>query len=135
MSHPNDVLVRRWFEEVWNQRRLASIDELADPDCVGHSENGRLEGIDAWRAMFDAFIAAMPDLRATVEDVLVDGDRVSVRWSFTGTHTAALQDIPPTNRAIHARGTTWFRVADGRLVEAWDTWNQGALLASLARRA
>lgn len=134
MSHPYEVLARRWFDEVWNQRRVDVIHELADAHCIGHSESGQLADLDAWRRTFEEFTTAMPDIRATVDDVLVDGDRVAVRWSFTGTHTGPLQGLPPTNRAIHARGTTWFRVADGRFVEAWDTWNQGALLESLARR-
>lgn len=135
MAHPNEALVRRWFAEVWNDKSLAAIDELAEPASVGHTESGRLEGVAAWRAMFDAFVHAMPDLRTEIEDVIADDQRAVVRWRFTGTHTHPMQGIAPTNRTVGGRGTTWFRIADGRVAEAWDTWNQAAFLDELARGA
>jgi predicted ester cyclase len=67
----------------------------------------------------------------TVDDVLASDDRAAVRWTFVGTHTAPLLDVAPRNRSVRVTGTTWFRIAGGRLVEAWDTWNQGRLLQSL----
>jgi steroid delta-isomerase-like uncharacterized protein len=132
MAHPNEVLVRRWFAEVWNERNLAAIDELVDPSSVGHTEIGRLQGIPAWREMFDSFVHAMPDLRTEIEDVIADDTRAVVRWHFTGTHTGAMEGIAPTNRTVGGRGTTWFRIANGRVAEAWDTWNQAAFFESLA---
>lgn len=133
MAHPNEVLVRRWFAEVWNDKSLAAIDELAEPSSVGHTENGRLDGVAAWRRMFDSFVHAMPDLRTEIEDVIADDARAVVRWRFTATHTGPMEGIAPSHRSVEGRGTTWFRIADGRVVEAWDTWNQSAFLADLAR--
>jgi len=38
MSKETSELARRWFEEIWNERRVETIDELAHPECVGHHE-------------------------------------------------------------------------------------------------
>src|SRR5262249_57711395 len=69
MSTPeeNKGLARRWFEEVWNQRRTATIYELLRPDSGGHTEHGDRVGPEAFAELHAAFLAAFPDLQLTVE--------------------------------------------------------------------
>lgn len=128
---PNSLLARRWFEEVWNQRRDATIDLLMAPDCVGHIEGDDAATPDQFKAMRAAFLAAMPDLRIEVEDTVAEGENVVVRWRVTGTHDADGLGIRPTGMRIDVRGMSWQRFVDGRLVEGWDTWNIGGLMESL----
>jgi predicted ester cyclase len=39
--------------------------------------------------------------------------------------------VPATGKDINFRGITWMTVKDGKVIEGWDSWNQGALLAEL----
>ncbi len=129
----NVQLARRWFEEVWNARNPAIIDELAAPACVGHHEGGETTRSPAeWRAMQQRFLDAIPDARITLEEVLGDGDQVVVRWRCTGRHTGTGLDLAPSGRPIDVRGVTWLRFEGGRIAEGWDSWNLGGLLAHLA---
>lgn len=131
MENQAAVLGRRWFEEVWNDRREEAIDELMAPDAVGHMEGGDVAGPQGFREVRAVFLNALPDMHITVEDVLSEGDRAVVRWRVRATHTGDLLGIPPSHRKIDFRGMSWLTVRDGKLAEGWDTWNLGGLLDSL----
>jgi steroid delta-isomerase-like uncharacterized protein len=124
---------RRWFEEVWNARRDATIDELMSDDSLGHVENGEYRGPAGFREMQAVFLGALPDVRIEIEDILSspDGKRAAVRWHAYGTHAGEGFGFKATNRNIDVRGTTWLVVEDGKVVEGWDTWNLNGLIASL----
>ena len=124
-------LGRRWFEEVWNQRRQESIEELMAPDAYGHVEGGEYRGPAGFREMQQMFLSALPDVRIEIEDILADGDRAAVRWRARGTHSGEGFGFEASNRDIDVRGTTWLLAANGKIVEGWDTWNLAGMLASL----
>ncbi|WP_240907327.1 ester cyclase [Paludisphaera rhizosphaerae] len=119
---------KRWFEEVWNERRADTIDELLCETSVGHMEGGDVVGCEPFKRVRDSFLEAIPDLRVQIEDTLAQGDDVVVRWTISGTHTGDGLGVPPSHEPIFARGTSWLRFKDGVMVEGWDTWNQGALM-------
>ena len=105
MAIENERLARRWFEEVWNQRRTDTIDELLADESVSHSESGTLRGKQAFRERTHAvFLSAFPDLRMTVEGTMAEGDEVVVRWSFSGTHRGDGLGFPATGRVVSSRG-------------------------------
>jgi steroid delta-isomerase-like uncharacterized protein len=125
------TIARRWFDEVWNERRDASIDELMSPDSHGHVEGQEVTGPAEFRNMMAMFVGALPDLRIEIEDVITEGERAAVRWRALGTHAGEGFGFPATQRAVDIRGTSWFHVTDGKIVKGWDTWNLGGLLESL----
>src|SRR5262245_65880344 len=103
MSGHKTALARRWFDEVWNQRRPEIIDELLTPESVCHSAIGALRGPDEFKTKAMAmFVSAFPDLNVTVEGAVEEGDHVVVRWVATGTHTGPGTGIPPTGRPVNA---------------------------------
>lgn len=129
----NREKARRWFEEVWNERRAETIEELLCETSVGHMEGGDVVGCEPFKQARDAFLAAIPDLRVEVEEILAHGDDVVVRWTIAGTHTGDGLGVPPSHEPIFARGTSWLRFKDGVMMEGWDTWNQGALMEQMKR--
>jgi steroid delta-isomerase-like uncharacterized protein len=132
MSTENVRLARRWFEEVWNQRRTDTIDELLTDESVSHSESGPLRGKQEFTKWTHApFLSAFPDLRMAVEAAIGEGDEVVVRWYVTGTHPGDGLGSPATGRRVSFRGMTWIRFSGGKMVEGWDCWNQGGLIQAL----
>lgn len=130
-----ETLGRRWFEEVWNRRSDAAIDELLSHDSQGHVEGGEYRGPAGFRQMRDLFLGALPDIRIEIEDVIAAGDRAAVRWHAHGTHGGDGFGFEATKLPVSFRGTTWLRVEEGKIVEGYDTWNLGGLLASLRGEA
>ena len=103
MAQAAETVLHRWFEEVWNQKRESAIDELMADDAMVHGIVGpdgkEIRGPAAFKPFFQQFCAAFPDIRITVEDALVDGDKVAVRCAVTATHTGPGVTAAPTNKA------------------------------------
>jgi steroid delta-isomerase-like uncharacterized protein len=131
MSEENRALALRWFDEVWNQRRTATIDELLSPDCVGHMEGAEIRHPDQFKQVHAALLNAFPDLQIKVEETAADGDCVVLRWRVQGTHGGGGLGFAASGKPVEFRGMTWQRFANGKLVEGWDSWNQGELFAAL----
>jgi steroid delta-isomerase-like uncharacterized protein len=127
----NAALARRWFEEVWNQRRDETVAELLADPCDGHMEGGEVRGPREFLAARAVLLGALPDVRVTVEGIISEGDQVAVRWSATGTHRGDALGPKASGRPIAFRGISWVRFRDGRIVEGWDSWNLGKLLSEL----
>ena len=95
MANENVSLARRWFEEVWNQRRTDTIDELLTDESVCHSESGPLRGKQEFKERAHAvFLSAFPDMRMTVEGTVAEGDEVVVRWAVTGDSPGRRPGVP-----------------------------------------
>ena len=128
------ALSRRWFEEVWNQGREATIDELLSKEVIGHGlgEGGRdIHGHAGFRSFYTLFRGAFPDLRVVVEDVLADGDKTVVRLSFTGTHKGAELGVAPTGRAFKSTALVLLKWRDGKMIEAWNEFDAAGMMAQL----
>jgi steroid delta-isomerase-like uncharacterized protein len=122
----NKALMRRWVEEVLNQRTVAAVDELAAEHFVMHHtimpQHPREQLIDRqeYASLLPAVFAALPDLHVAIEAMIAEGDLVATLIRATGTHTGALGDIPPSHKPVVQPAVLLFRCADGQLVEAWE---------------
>ena len=132
MSEANKGVARRWFQEVWNDRRAETIHELMHPQAIGHTSAGEIRGPEEWKQKFwDPFMGAFSDIALVVEDMVCDGDRVVVRWRASMKHTGGHIGVPETGRALSFPGLTWMVVRDGKLVEGWDGWDSTGMLVSI----
>ena len=134
MSEANKALVRRWFEEVWNQGREATIDELFAVDGVGYGL-GDTEVTTRGPAELKPFVrnlrGALPDMHVTIEDCIAEGDRVVVRLNVDGTHNGGHLGVAPTGRPVRIAGLVVLRLANGKIVEGWNSWDQLGLLRQI----
>lgn len=74
---------------------------------------------DGHKGFMSALLAAFPDSRFVVDDVIVEGDKVAVRHRLQGTHQAELQGVPATGRQVEVGGIVIFRIENGKIAEAW----------------
>jgi predicted ester cyclase len=117
----NKALVRCYFEEVLSKGNVAAVDEFMAPNYVDHSiPSGLPPGPEGLKQATTTYRTAFPDLKATLEDIFAEGDRVAYRWSVSGTHLGEWLGIPPTGNHVTATGITVLRVAGGKVVEGWN---------------
>lgn len=127
-SHPEAVL-RRLYAEVINGGHLDLADELLDADYVEHPEEVR--GPAAFKERMRIFRQAFPDLHVSLDEVIVDGERISSRTTIRGTQTGALMGIPATGRRIEVLGVDMAQFRNGRAVERWGGLDMFSLLHQL----
>ncbi len=135
MSADDNVqLMRRWFQEVWNEGRIQTVHELLSPDGVATGQRGaeaEIRGPEEFEKFVREFRGAFPDIKVTVEDVFGSGDKVVLRWSATMTHTGDALGLPASGRRVRSRGITVARIEHGKIVEGWDNWDQLGMLEQI----
>lgn len=137
MTTPDPVdCVRRFFEEVWNQRRAPVIDELLTSDSVCYADDGPLRGPQEFRErQYEPFLAAFPDLHITLDDIVSQGEQVVVRWTAVGSHTGTGLGFAATAERVTFRGISWIRVRDGKMLEGWQSSNIPEVVRGLSHKA
>jgi len=121
----NADLVRSWYEAVWDQRDLDLIDDILAPNYVRNragipfdNESGTADD----RAFVEALLTEFPDIKFSVEDLLVDGDKVAVRTIATGTQLGPMTDLgnaAATDRQMSRENIAIWRIECGKLAEQW----------------
>lgn len=123
---------RIWVEGL-NRGDVSAADVVFAPDCVVHITGVAepLRGLGAWKELVAGLLRAFPDLHFTIEDQIVQEDRVAFRWRARGTHTGPLGAAPPTGKPIVIDGLAMDRMADGKVLERWEQWDQSIMLQQL----
>ena len=129
----NKAVAMRVFDEIFNQGKFQVADEIYAPDFLNH---GLHQSVDL-KVDQDAVHAekrAFPDLRMSVQEMVAEGDKVAVLWTFQGTHTGSgYEGLPPTGTPVELRGITIWRIVDGRIKEEWSSWSEtGAYIRMFA---
>jgi steroid delta-isomerase-like uncharacterized protein len=109
------ALVRRWFDEGFNQHNVAIVDELFVEHVL---VNGRAVGRDGIRQSMSRHFAGFPDLHVTIDDIVAEECKVSVWYTVEGTHGGEFEGIPATNRRVKWTGVDFFSVDGGRIADA-----------------
>jgi steroid delta-isomerase-like uncharacterized protein len=117
MSEENKTAVRKLLELV-NDHALDRLGEVIADDVRVHGE-AEGGGLEAVAEQTGEFLAAFPDLRFTLEDLIAEGDRVVSRATITGTQTGELEGIPPSGRRIEIADVDIYRIQQGKIVEMW----------------
>ena len=123
---------RKWVEAL-NRGDLAAANEAFAPDSVIHITGSPVADLDlaGFKQMLSSILTAFPDLRFTIEDQIVGGDKVAMRWTAEGTHTGPLGGAPATGRKMRIDGLLFDHVVAGRVAERWEQWDQPAMLRQL----
>src|SRR5215470_7503575 len=93
------ALIRRYYEQLWNSWNFALARELLTEDIVFRGSLGiAVEGLSAFLDYMRLVQTAFPDFHNTVEETVVEHDRVFARLTYRGTHRGELFGISPTGR-------------------------------------
>jgi steroid delta-isomerase-like uncharacterized protein len=129
MSEDNKALARRSWEVVDN---LDILDEVYASDLVWHEPDQAVHGLEEARQFVTMYKTAFPDLNVTVEDVISEGDNAVTRYTIRGTHQGEIEEFgPPTGRQMELQGITIHRIADGKIVEEWERYDNLSLMQQL----
>jgi steroid delta-isomerase-like uncharacterized protein len=129
MSEENKALARHSWELLDNPDIL---DEVYAADLVWHEPDQDLRGSEEAKRFVTTYKTAFPDLHATVEDEIAEGDKVVTRWTIRGTHQGEIEEFgPPTGRQVEIKGITIHRIEDGKIVEEWERYDNLSVMQQL----
>lgn len=119
-------IVRRYYEDAFNDGRTELLDELIAEDVLNHDpvsdetlspEEAR--GFEGFVRHVEAARAAFRDATVTIEDMIAEDDTVLVRFVFTGTHEGPFAGIEPTGNQMSMSNMFLMRIEDGKIAERW----------------
>ena len=127
----NKDVVQRFLEGMWNYEKLQSLDQVLAPEYVFHGPTGDVNGAAAYRAAEAAELESIADLLIKVDEMVAEGDRVVARYTSWFTPHGEFMGAFPTGRPMTMQCISIHRVANGRIVESWETYDRRCRLRDL----
>jgi steroid delta-isomerase-like uncharacterized protein len=132
-TEQNKALVRQMVEEVFNRGNISLADKFLAPDFVEREElpPGIPRDREGVKQLTTMFRAAFPDFKATIDDIIAEGDKVVIRQTWSGTHKGEFMGIPPTGKSVSFGVIDIIRIAGGKFVEHWGQMDSMGLMQQL----
>ena len=134
MSENIKTKFRRVVDEAWNKGNLDALDELHTADYVEHRPPfPDVVGLDAFKQTVAGAKITCPDFHITIDELILEGDKLAVRFSWTGTHSGQSQNfpIPPTGKQLIVTGSHILHLEGDKLIEGWQFTDNLGLLQQL----
>jgi predicted ester cyclase len=120
MGDPRLTVVSRWLA-AGDAGDLDAFDDLLHSDAVVHAPAGlSTADVEDEKAVWRDALAAMPDLRHEVQEVVVEGDVEMARVVVTGTMSKSFGGIDGTGRRFRIDQAVITHLRDGKVAEAWE---------------
>ena len=131
-TEKNKAIIRRFWEEVFNGRKLSLIDELFTNDWVYHGVGGlKVYGPEGLKQFLTAYHNAFPDIQVKVENLIAEGDKVVSHVTSRGTHKGELMGIAPTGKQVTVPVICISRFVDDKIGENWEIIDLFGMLQQL----
>jgi len=127
----NEDVVRRFYDEMCNERKNDLAPELFTKDYVLHDP--QVPARPGPEGMAEAIAAYQEGVNGhwEIEEMFSAGDRVAVRWTGSGTHVGEMNGIPPTGKDVRVDALSIFRMEGGKIAEMWEVWDTLGFLQQL----
>lgn len=118
-------LIGRFVEELWNARKLEVAEEIFAENCVTHQLGSGApltpvpRGPEVMREHISGWLESFPDLRFSIEQTVVEGDRIASHLVMVGSHQGTWMGIPASGKKVQIRMMTIHRIAGGKIAEDW----------------
>jgi len=126
--------VRLEINEAYNKGNLDVLDDMYSPDVLYHlTPYPDVVGLEAYKQYITAQRTSYPDIKLTIQEIIVDGDNGAMRWTFEGTHEgdSPTLGISATGNHVKFTGTVVFHTVEGKGVEIWNNVDWMSLLKQL----
>ena len=126
----NEALAQRFHREVFQEGKFSLADEILTPDFVLRNPMLPSEfthGPEGVKKFALGVVGSLPGHQPTHHDTISKGDKVLIRWTFTGIPKKEMLGIPPSDKPITINGFELFRIStDGKIAEMWQQWTVGS---------
>jgi predicted ester cyclase len=115
----------RGFVAAWNDRAFDRFREVMAEGAVLHIGGSDISCDPAATATIaEQWTTAFPDWRFEILALIAEGDMVAAHLPYSGTHREPILGIEPTERHARVDEMVIFRIADGKIAEAWEVYDE-----------
>jgi steroid delta-isomerase-like uncharacterized protein len=129
MAMEMDAFVRR-LVDAYSQDSLEDFDNLLRDDVILMRDEEKAHGREEFKGVLRRLRRALPDVEYRIDDAIIAGDKIVLRWNARGTHRGEYLGVPATGRPVSYTGITIFQREGDRIARIW----VAADLLSLLRR-
>ena len=116
METTNKQVIRNLYEVILNQKKLDLLNAVIDDNYSGVRGE---KGAEGFRQTIGPLIAAFPDIQWKIEDLFAEGNKVIVRWKWTGTFKNAFRDFQPNQKQFTSEAIVIYEMANKKAMKAW----------------
>jgi steroid delta-isomerase-like uncharacterized protein len=129
----NEAVVKRWWEELWNQGNLAVADDIVSADFTNHDPASPWvpPGLDGCKTLVTAYRTVFPDIHFAIEQQIAGGDAVVSHWRCSGTQRGELMGVAATGRRMEVDGISILRLEGGKIRHQTTIWDALGLMQQL----
>ena len=125
-------IIHRIFDQAFNQGNLAIVDELVAPNGISHHLSwGTPANRIGLKQLIAMFRTAFPDLHCTLEDEIIQADKVAAHLTIRGTHKGLFLGNSPTSKPISVKGLIYARIENDQVIENYILIDQMGMLQHL----
>jgi len=134
VTHDLKALTRKWFDEVWTQGREQTIDEMVAPeiDCHGLSDS-LMKHVDHFKTFYRMYRTAFPDITASVEECIQEGEMTACRVTFRALHKGDSLGFPATGKSVTFEAIIMIEWRHGKVARAHNQFDQLGILRQLGQ--
>ena len=132
-AEQNKALIVRFVEELFNRGNMGIVGEIFAPDFIEREQlpPGIPSGREGVKVLTTELRSAFPDFKATIDDILAEGDKVVIRMTWSGTQKGEFMGVPATGKRVSFGVIDIIRITNGKLVEHWGQMDSMSLMQQL----
>jgi steroid delta-isomerase-like uncharacterized protein len=122
------------LEDLWNKKDWTRLPGLADPGLLVHAPHRPepYQGMEGFKELGRMVQSAFPDYHVTIDEMIGEGEKVVVLFTWTGTNTGKLMGLPPTGKKVEMHEVNIYRLtADHKVAELWAMQDLGSMMQQL----
>jgi steroid delta-isomerase-like uncharacterized protein len=116
----NKLLIRSFYEEVFNKHQSAAADRFVATDFIEHNPRLPHDGLAGIKQFVTKVFAAFSDYHGEIQNIVAEGDKVAVRIQWTGTNDGPFDGRPATGNKLVFSTSNFYRIENGKIAERWD---------------
>lgn len=126
----NKELVRKFYQEVWNERKAQCVEKYLSPShaLVDPNAIDTKTGPEAYKEVVTRFMRAFSNLKFEVQEMVCEKDKVVASWMISGVHSGEYNGMAPTNKKLSVEGISIHQIADGKIMDTYSVWDTLGLM-------
>lgn len=106
--------------DVFNSYEYDKLGSYIDDNFVEHSPDpGQKQGLTGLVDAFKNLKTAFPDYKLTINDIILEGEKASVLFTFSGTNSGDMMGMKATNKKVDVQGIDYLYFKNGKATEHW----------------